>query len=106
MPGVQPEEPASSGVSSASGTAVSVATATLPLAGGFIDRRAYEAAIIHRTPAPQKLFKEYNSLVGSLRHVGCRIAIYAHKHHRSPCSRLPRGGNDPTRISIRKRREL
>ena len=31
--------------------------------------RAYEAAIIHRTPAPQKLFKEYNSLVGSLRHV-------------------------------------
>mgnify|MGYP003941231743 CR=1 FL=1 len=30
--------------------------------------KAYEAAIVHRTPAPKALFKEYNSLVGSLRH--------------------------------------
>ena len=30
--------------------------------------RAYEAAINHRTSAPPKLFQEYNSIVGSLRH--------------------------------------
>ena len=30
--------------------------------------RAYEEAIVKRAPADQKLFKEYNSLVGSLRH--------------------------------------
>ena len=30
--------------------------------------RAHEAAMVTRTPAPPSLFKEYNSLVGSLRH--------------------------------------
>ena len=30
--------------------------------------RAHEAACATRTPAPRPLFKEYNSLVGSLRH--------------------------------------
>ena len=58
--------------------------------------RAYEAAIIHRTPAPQKLFKEYNSLVGSLRHVvkhACanayaRACAYAHAYaHARACCR-------------------
>ena len=30
--------------------------------------RAYEEAVATRTPAPAALFKDYNSLVGSLRH--------------------------------------